>query len=107
MPTTGGSGHCGRRGNYFPGDEHNEPGEYYCNLFGTVLTNGRCEFSACPYVGNSPTSYVDPTGMFRAGAGGGTVYLCQNGGGAFTDETLTRTIGEGGGQHVNAFDTNG
>ena len=47
------------------------------------------------YVGNSPTSYVDPTGMFRAGAGCGTVYLCQNdgggAGGGFTDETLTRT----------------
>ena len=47
------------------------------------------------YVGNSPMSYVDPTGMFRAGAGCGTVYLCQNdgggAGGGFTDETLTRT----------------
>ena len=59
------------------------------------------------YVGNSPTNYVDLTGMFRAGAGGDTVYLCQNGGGGFTDETLTRTIGKGGGRHVNAFDTNG
>lgn len=42
------------------------------------------------YVGNAPTSYVDPTGLFRAGPGcnvGGVVCLDGGGGGGFSTAT--------------------